>query len=179
MRIVISGKDYKVEEALKARIEKKVGKMQCYFAEEAEAQVRLSLERGARNIAEITLICAGTVIRGEAVTDDMYLSVDTALEKLEKQIHRNRTRLERRMRKGTFQKAAPEFIAEPTEEEVSGKLVRTKRFVMKPMTVEDAIDQMELLGHSFFLFINEASGATCVVYRRQDGDYGLLEPDNA
>lgn len=179
MRIVMSERNYEIEDGLQKRLEKKVGKLDRYFGDNVVAQVRLSQERGARYIAEITIPFDGGVLRAEEVTNDMYQSVDKALAIIERQIRRHRTKLEKRLREGAFAKEAPEYEGSDSAQEMEPELVRVKRFAMKPMEVEDAIAQMEMLGHSFFMFINAPTGGACVVYRRQDGNYGLLEPENA
>ncbi len=178
MRITINKKNHRIEDALRSRLEKKVAKLEKYFHEkdEVDVQVRLSEEKGGRNIAEITIVSAGDIIRAEDITNDMFMSVDNALNKIERQIYRHRKKFEARLRKGSLDSVEPEIASEP---EFSGELVRTKHFTMKPMEVEDAIAQMDMLGHVFFLFINAENGITSVVYKRDDGNYGLLEPENA
>jgi len=177
MRINIVNKNSVLSDSLEGRLEKKIAKLEKFFEENQECTVRLSQERGNRNIVEITIHLDGTVLRAEEASADMYVSLDKAVDKLIRQIRRHRTKLEKRLRDDAFlpeaDEAAPE---EPVEE--PGHLVRVKRFTMKPMTVADAIAQMELLGHSFYLFINEETNASCVVYRRNDGNIGLLEPEN-
>ncbi len=178
MRISIVNKNSVLSDSLESRIEKKLGKLDKFFPEDQECTVRLAQERGGRNIVEITIVVKdGTVLRAEEVTADMYTSLDGAVDKLVRQIRRHRTKLEKRLREGAFQSAEAGVEADDEPEE-TGRLVRVKRFTMKPMSVNDAIAQMELLGHSFFLFTNEETNGTCVVYRRNDGNIGLLEPEN-
>ena len=122
----------------------------------------------------------GVILRAEEVTNDMYASIDTAIDKMVRQIRRHRTKLEKGLRAGAFEPAAAEEVVPEDEvEETAPQLVRVKRFLVKPMDVEDAIAQMEMLGHNFFLFLNIDTESACVVYKRQDGGYGLLEPENA
>ena len=177
MKFVYMGKNLEVSDELKQRTEKKLSKLERYFQNDVVAQVRLSIERGARNIAEITISVGNVLLRAEEDTNDMYVSIDKAVDKLNRQIRRHRTKLEKRLRAGAFEpEAAPEVADEP-EEEASYNIVRVKKFAVKPMNVEDAIAQMELLGHNFFLFQEAESEQMCVLYRRSDGDYGLLQPE--
>ena len=175
MRITITPKNLTVTEDLKNRIEKKLGKMDRYFRQEVDATVRLTQEKNLRYIAEITITVGGIMLRAEETSDDIIKSADRAVDKIERQIRRHRTKLEKRLHEEVV------IQAEETEnsvEEESQELVRVKRFEMKPMTVEDAILQMDMLGHSFFLFQNSETGITSVVYRRNDGNIGMLEPTN-
>ena len=173
MKFVYTSKDMAVSDSLKSRAEKKLSKLERYFREEPEATIRFKMQKGARNIAEITVNAGGLILRAEESSNDMYLSIDHAVDKLESQIRRHRTKLEKRIRSSEL-----EPVAElPAFEEQNYDIVRVKKFSVKPMSVEDAITQMELLGHDFFLFMNEESESMNVLYRRHDGTYGLLQPD--
>lgn len=173
MKYIYTGKGMEVSESLKARVEKKLGKLERYFRDEPEATVRFKQQKGARNIIEITVSVSGVILRAEECSNDMYLSIDRAVDKLESQIRRHRTKLEKRIRSSEL-----EPVAEvPAFEEQNYDIVRVKKFSVKPMSVEDAITQMELLGHDFFLFMNEENENMNVLYRRHDGAYGLLQPD--
>lgn len=173
MKFVYASKDLAISDSLKSRVEKKLSKLERYFREEPEATVRFKMQKGARNIVEITVNAAGVILRAEESSNDMYLSIDRAVDKLESQIRRHRTKLEKRIRTAELEPATDA----PAYEEQSYDVVRTKKFSVKPMPVEDAITQMELLGHDFFLFMNEESETMNVLYRRHDGSYGLLQPD--
>ena len=173
MKFVYTSKDMAVSESLKSRVEKKLAKMERYFREEPEATVRFKVQKGARNIAEITVNAGGVILRAEESSNDMYLSIDRAVDKLESQLRRHRTKLEKRIRTSELEPV----VEIPVIEEQSYDIVRTKKFAVKPMGIEDAITQMELLGHDFFLFMNEESETMNVLYRRHDGSYGLLQPD--
>ena len=173
MKFVYSGKDV-VSDSLKARTEKKLSKLERYFSHEPEAIVRFKQQRGGRNIAEITVSVSCLILRAEENSNDMYLSIDRAVDKLESQIRRYRTKLGKRVRDAKAE--APEVV-EPVYEEASFDVVRKKTFAVKPMEVEDAITQMELLGHNFFLFMNSETESINVFYRRNDGSYGLLIPE--
>ena len=171
MKFVYSGKDV-YSDSLKERAEKKLTKLERYFSQEPEAIVRFKQQRGGRNIAEITMSVNGLILRAEEDSNDMYLSIDRAVDKLESQIRRYRTKMGKHLRE-----ARAEAPVEPVYEEASFDVVRTKRFSVKPMDVDDAITQMELLGHSFFLFMNAENNTMNVLYRRNDGSYGLLVPE--
>ena len=179
MRITISGKNFNISDKVEDRLTRKLNKLDRYFGSEVEAQARLSLERNSRNICEITIPIEGGIVRAEEVAEDMFKAMDRCIEKLERQIRKYRTRLEKRLKEGAFVEA-PEYFTESTEdEEETRQLVRTKTFPIRPMAVEDAITQMQLLGHSFFVFMNIDTESICVVDVRHDGNYGLLQPEYA
>ena len=165
-----------VSDALKEYAQKKIGKLDKYFKKEAETQVTFSTERN-RNILEVTVNNDGMFYRSKEEGADVYASVDAAVAAMERQIHKNKTRLEKRLRQGAFEREIPSTMAEPVvDEERDFPIIRTKRFALKPMTPEEAILQMNLLGHEFFVFRNFAgSGSFAVVYRREGGGYGLIE----
>ena len=174
MKFVYSGKDV-VSDSLKARTEKKLSKLERYFTQEPESIVRFKQQRGGRNICEVTMSVNGLILRAEEDSNDMYLSIDRAVDKLESQIRRYRTKMGKQVREARAE--APEAAVEPVYEEAKYDVVRVKRFSVKPMDVEDAITQMELLGHNFFLFMNSETDTMSVLYRRNDGSYGLLLPE--
>lgn len=184
MRVNISGKNMEVSDYLKDVVAKKTRKIERYFKPETEMQVRLSIEK-SRHIAEVTIVAEGVVLRGEEATGDMYSSIDAVLKKIERQMRKYRTKLGKRIRESAFGDQAAfddevnKEIAEVNREEDEynePKIVRNKRFVAEPMEVEDAAMQMDLLGHSFFVFRNPSTNEVNVLYRRKDGDYGLIEP---
>jgi len=176
MNIRMSSKDFAVSPALWARIERKINKLSRYFDPNVEVQVRLTAE-GKRRIAEITIPFKGGILRAEESTGDMYQSIDSALIKVERQIRRHRTKLEKRLREDAFVDEAPEFYEEFEPEDPMPKIVRSKRYPIRPMSVEDAMDQMSMLGHTFFIFMNSDTERACVIYQRTDGNLGLLEPE--
>ncbi len=177
MKIILSGKNLEITDSLRNQVNKKVSKLSRYFNEDVEVQVTMSVE-GYRHIIEVTIPFDGIVIRGEESTDDMYASIDMVLDKLERQIRKHRTRLGKRIKSGAFKNDVPLFSPEtPFQEEDEPKIVRTKRFAVKPMSVEEATLQMELLGHNFFVFTNANSDEVNVLYKRKDGNYGLIEPE--
>ncbi len=177
MRISISGKNIEVSEYLKDLIDKKVGKLERYFPKDTEIQVTMAVERN-RHIVEVTIPYESIIIRGEEVTGDMYASIDNVLDKLEKQILKHRTKLEKNLKAGAFKYDAPLYAESYEDAEEEGpRIVRVKRFSIKPMNEEEAMLQMALLGHSFYVFENAETGVINVLYARRDGNYGLIEPE--
>ena len=176
MKLQITEKKISLPENVHAYAEKKVGKLERYFRDEAEAFVAFSVQKG-RNIVELTVHAANTYFRASESTSDMFASIDAAVSTIEGQIRKNKTRLARRIRQDAFVRS-PDLVSsfapdEPEENEF--EIVRTKRFNMKPMTKEEAILQMNLLDHSFFAFKDEeAGGAFAIVYKRNNGGYGLI-----
>ena len=173
MKMKFYGKFMDVTDSLREYAEKKLNKLDWFFSDDASVQVKFTQEKAGRNITEITINDRNMLFRAEETTTDMYASIDKAVDKLSGQIRRHRTKLDKRLH---ISAPAPEVDAEPVEES-DKKVVRVKRFAVKPMSVEDAIMQMEMLGHNFYLFDNAETGRVCVLYIRQDGDYGLLEPE--
>lgn len=172
MTFTITGRKYEVSDELRAYAEKKVSKIDKLFRTESDASITFSVERG-RYTAEVTIWNNGVFYRVTETTSDMFASIDSACAALIRQVRKNKTRLEKRLRDGAFERTAPEEAAE--EEEPEYKISRTKRYPLKPMGPEEAVMQMELLGHSFFAFRNqEEDGAFSVVYKRKDGSYGMI-----
>ncbi len=177
MQLIISGKNLEVSDWLKEYVEKKVGKLDRYLPTLTEARVELALEN-TRNAAQsqvvqVTLRNNGTILRGEERASDFTAAVDTVMEKLTKQIDRYKGKRQRN--RTAAERETAEAVEEP--EELGPRVVRTKRFRTPPMSEDDAIEQMELLGHSFFLFFNRDRGSLNLLYRRNDGNYGLIEPE--
>lgn len=180
MKTTITAKNMVVTPGINDRVMKKISKMGRYLNPNAEIFVRLTKEKNNRRTCEITVPVSGVTLRAEASNDDnLYVSIDQALAKLERQIHKHRTKLDKRLREDAFNPAELEYDADAAEtvEESTRKVVRTKSFPVRPMSVEDAILQMELLGHSFFVFVNVETDRTNVLYLRKDGDLGLMEPE--
>ena len=179
MKFKFTNKKVTLPKSVHAYAEKKVSKLERYFQTEPEASVVFSVEKG-RNNAEVTVRVGGTILRSAQSTPDMFVSIDAAVADIERQLRKNKARLEKRLRKDAFVRTAEadETSFVPDEDEEEYNIVRTKRFPIKPMSVEEAVLQMNLLGHTFFAFKNEdAEGAFAVVYRRQNGGYGLIEDD--
>ena len=165
-----------IEHAVKTYAEKKVGKLDKFFRQDSEATVAFSTERGRCRV-EVTLKNNGMYYRASELTNDMYASIDSACALIERQIRKNKTRLEKKLREGAFEREIkPDYISEEeTEEPEEFQIVRTKRFSLKPMTPQEAILQMNLLEHQFFAFINmEDNDSFAVVYKRKQGGYGLI-----
>jgi putative sigma-54 modulation protein len=175
MKYIVNGKNITVSDALRERAIKKLSKIEKFFKSDAECHITFSVEK-SRHILEVTIISKGLFIRAEETTDDMYTSIDMVIDKLERQIRKNKTKLGKRIRQESL--IPDNFqIEEKIEEESSFKIMKSKRFAMKPMNVEEAILQMNLLGHNFFVFSNGDTEEVNVVYRRKDGNYGLIEPE--
>lgn len=177
MNFTFTEKKLQITDELKQYAEKKIGKLDRYFKGESEAYITFSIERG-RHRAEVTVKNSGMYFRVSEVTGDMYASIDSAVASIERQIRKNKTRLEKKLKADTFNFNAPVYSSDDYEEEEEGafEIVRTKRFSIKPMTVEEAILQMNLLDHEFFVFRNQDDDeAFAVVYRRTNGGYGLIE----
>ena len=175
MKFQYSEKKVKLPANVHAYAEKKVMKLARYFEEDAEALIVFSTEKNLNKV-ELTVHGAGTWFRASEATSDMFASIDAAVGTIEGQIRKNKTRLARRLRQDAFVRTAEEtsFAAEEPEEEL--KIVRTKQFYFKPMTREEAILQMNLREHNFFAFRDEDNGGSfAVVYRRNDGGYGLID----
>lgn len=178
MKFTFTEKKMNSSEELRAYTEKKVGKLDRFFKSESNAFVTFSTERG-RFLAEITIQNNGLFYRASELTNDMYASVDSGVAAIERQIRKNKTRLEKRLREGALEREVkPSFAPPDDEEDEEFKIVRSKRFSIKPMSPEEAILQMNLLEHEFFVFRNEEeNGAVSVVYRRNNGGYGLICDD--
>ncbi len=173
MHIVVRGKNIPITDALREYVEKRLRKLEKYLGEINEVQVTLMVER-ERHRVEVTIPINGLLLRGEEATGDMYSSVDLVIEKLEKQVEKYKTRLSKKLRG----RSLGDFPGTDREkEEIEPQIIRTKRFAIKPMPVDEAIMQMNLIGHSFYVFSNAETEEVNVVYRRKDGHYGLIEPE--
>ena len=174
MKFQFSEKKVKLPQNVHAYAEKKVMKLARYFEEDAEALVVFSVEKD-RNKVELTVHGAGTWFRASESTSDMFASVDAAVGTIESQIRKNKTRLARRLRQDAFTRTVEETSFAAVEEDELN-IVRIKKFYFKPMTREEAVLQMNLLEHNFFAFRDEDNGGSfAVVYRRNDGGYGLID----
>ncbi len=180
MKFTFTEKKVSLPKSLRGYAEKKVGKLERYFKTEPEANLVFSVER-EQNKVELTIRAGSTILRVSESTSDMFASVDAAVTSMERQLRKHKTRLEKRLRQDAFVRAAEEdepSTLVPDEEEREFEVVRTKRFSIKPMTVDEAILQMDLLDHTFFAFKNEDNGAFAVVYKRNNGGYGLIEDED-
>lgn len=175
MRITITGRNIDLGDRLKNQVTKKLEKLDKYFAPGTEARVVLSRLKDLEEI-EVTIPTRAGVIRAEEATDDFFASIDLAEETIERQIKKYKSRLiDRKQSSPAFSSYFAEEESEEDPEEI--RIVRNKRFEVKPMDPEEACLQMELLGHSFFVFLNAQTESVNVVYRRKDGSYGLIEPE--
>jgi putative sigma-54 modulation protein len=176
MKFIVSGKNMDVTEALREKACKKLKKVEKFFSPETEAHVTMSVEKN-RQIFEVTIIYRGVVFRAEVQNGDMYASIDKAVDILERQILKNKTRLLKRFHDSDGLKEIGYKGVPAVDEEHDFNVVRSKKFAVKPMTLEEAILQMNLVGHEFFVFSNSDTKEVNVVYKRKDGDYGLIEPE--
>lgn len=176
MKITVSGKNIQITEGLRGAVESKLAKLEKYFKPEVEVNTTLSVQKN-RHIIEVTIPFNGVILRGEEANDDMYVALDLVTEKLIRQIRKQKTKLERRKHSGDSLRyqVLKGFDKENGEKE--GEIVKTKKFAMKPMSDEEAILQLELLGHNFFVYKNADTDEVNVLYKRKDGNYGLIEPE--
>ncbi len=174
MKFVIVGKNIEVTPGLRSAVEDKIGKLERYFTPETEIHVTLSVEKERQKI-EVTIPVKGNIIRSEQVSNDMYVSIDLVEEIIERQLKKYKNKLiDQQQGAGFFKK---EFMEKEYMEDEEVKIIRTKKFDIKPMYPEDACVQMELLGHSFFVFCNAETEQVNVVYKRKGNTYGLIEPE--
>lgn len=181
MQFVIRGNHMEVTAALQEYVQRKIGRLEKYFEHAGNTEVRVTLAaRKGEHTVEVTIPLSGITLRAEQRSTDMYASIDEVGEKLESQIRKHKTRINKRIRHDATTRIVMEKNIDATtvltEDEESFDVVRTKRFPMKPMDIDEAILQMNLVGHSFYVFCNADTKFVNVVYRRADGTYGLIEP---
>ncbi|MGO5052029.1 ribosome hibernation-promoting factor, HPF/YfiA family [Lachnospiraceae bacterium LCP25S3_G4] len=177
MKFIISGKNIDVTVGLREAIEQKLGKLERYFTPETEIIVTLSVEKERQKI-EVTIPVKGNIIRSEQVSNDMYVSIDLVEEVIERQLRKYKNKLIARSQEGSnFRQEFFESDDGNSEVNEEIKIIRTKRFGIKPMYPEDACIQMELLGHNFYVFCNAETDEVNVVYKRKNDTYGLIEPE--
>lgn len=174
MNYTVSGKNIEVTKGLKDAVIDKLSKLERYFTPDTEVNVTMSVEKDRQRI-EVTIPIKGTIIRAEQVCSDMYASIDLVEAVLERQLRRYKTKLVDQKQSATA--LSQVFLEEDTGENEEIKIVRSKRFAVKPMDVEEACVQMELLGHDFFVFRNAETDEVNVVYKRKGNTYGLIEPE--
>jgi len=187
MQLILKGKNVEITDWLRQYVEKKVNKLDRYLPDIHEARVELSVEKTRssqdRQVAQLTVRSNGVILRAEERTDDIFAAVDAVVDKMHRQIARYKgKRIDRWQGQGPNRSEAElppldEEVLEELAEERERRIVRIKRFAVSPMDEDEAIEQMELLGHDFFIFYNANSGMLNVLYRRKDGNYGLLEPE--
>ncbi|MBD5541106.1 MAG: ribosome-associated translation inhibitor RaiA [Lachnospiraceae bacterium] len=174
MKYIILGKNIEVTDGLRSAVEDKIGKLEKYFTPETEVHVTLSVEKERQKI-EVTIPVKGNIIRSEQVSNDMYVSIDLVEEIIERQLKKYKKKLTDQKQAASFFKQ--DYIEKDYMDEEEIKIIRTKRFDIKPMYPEDACIQMELLGHNFFVFCNAETDQVNVVYKRKGNTYGLIEPE--
>ncbi|WP_232699716.1 ribosome hibernation-promoting factor, HPF/YfiA family [Brevibacillus daliensis] len=182
MNFNIRGENIQITAALREYVEKKVSRLGKYFENSGDLDVSVTMRvlRGESTI-EVTIPTTGVILRGEVTHGDMYAAIDLVVEKLERQVRKYKTKVNRKQRhehgsKAIFSVDTSSVAVADEEDDVQFDIVRTKRFNLKPMDTEEAVMQMELLGHNFFVFENSDNNEVNVVYRRNDGRYGLIEP---
>ena len=173
MRFIITGRNIDITEGLKSAVEEKLGKLDRFFAPETEVNVTLSVEKERQKI-EVTIPVKGNIIRSEQVSSDMYVSIDLVEEVIERQLKKYKNKIvDKQQNAAAF---TQEFVEKDYDDD-EVKIIRTKRFGIKPMDPEEACVQMELLGHNFFVFYNCDEDRVNVVYKRKNGTYGLIGPE--
>ena len=174
MRFIITGRNIDVTEGLKSAVEEKLGKLDRFFAPETEVNVTLSVEKERQKI-EVTIPVKGNIIRSEQVSSDMYVSIDLVEEVIERQLKKYKNKIVSKQQNAAA--FAQEFVDKDYEDEDEVRIIRTKRFGIKPMDPEEACVRMELLGHNFYVFFNAETEEVNVVYKRKGNTYGLIEPE--
>jgi putative sigma-54 modulation protein len=176
MKVKIIGKNIEITEALKNIIEKKISRFDKYFSPDIVAQTTLGVQKN-RHTIEVTIPFNGVVLRAEEQNEDMYISLDIVIDKLEGQIRKHKTKLEKRNHGTSLKFQGIPLYSNSEEGDTDPKIVKTKKFAFKPMSAEEAVLQMELVGHSFFVYMSDVTSEVHVVYKRKDGNYGLIEPE--
>ena len=176
MRITITGRNIELTSGIKEAVEDKLSKLEKYFKPDTDVLVTLSVEKDRQKI-EVTIPTKGHTIRAEEVSNDMYVSIDLVEETIERQLIKYRTKIVSKKLNAAANFKVEYLEEQYDEEEEEVKIVRSKRYDMKPMYPEDACIQMELLGHDFFVFVNAENDAVCVVYKRKGNTYGIIEPE--
>ena len=179
MELQITGKNLELLPAVRRYIERKLGKLGRHLPNITESKVEISEEKTKspqqRFVVQVTVDSSGTLLRGEERGEGLFTAIDRVAEVMERQIEHYKGKLYEKGRGSSLARSG--FSEEVTEEQPRGEVVKTKRFAVKPMPVDEAISQMELLGHDFFLFFNADSEELNLLYRRKDGNYGLIEPE--
>lgn len=175
MKTVITNRKFETSDKLRAIIERKISRLDRFFPDEVTANITLST-RGKFARVEITIFYKGTIFRAEHENTDVIIALYDAVETLERQIRKNKTKLSRRLRENAFEPQFENDALDEIEEEVIN-ITKTKKFLLTEMSAEDAVLQMKLLGHNFYMFKNIATGSVCTVYERGDGEYGIIIPE--
>ncbi len=173
MKITIIGRKCSPRDSFKEHAEKKLAKIERFFGADAEAKITATVEKASQTV-EITIVNSGMIFRAQERAGNMNEALDKCVDSLIRQIRKNKTRIEKKLRSGAIDSLLP--VGEPEPEE-DFEVVRTKEITLKPQSVEEAILQMNLLDHQFYVFLNVENGGVNVVYKRSDGGYGLIEPE--
>ncbi len=174
MKVIVTGRNLVITDAIREQVEKKLDKFDKYFKSDVEAHATFSTQKNDHIVEVMIPLKNGTIFRAESRTEDMYGSIDEAIDKISRQMQKHKTKIEKRFH--DTESIRFEAIPEREEKSAEAGIVKTKRFGIKPMHAEEAVLQMDLLGHDFFVFLNGETEEVNVVYRRKDGDYGLIEP---
>ena len=177
MNLNFVGKNIEVTDSLKEYADRRLSKLDKFFERDMEAQVTMSVVKDTHIVEVTVFLNGGLILRAEEGTGDMYASIDSVLEKLERQVKKHKTRLNRKLRQGGHKELFFDDSVIGEEEEDYPKIVKTKRFAVKPMSAEEAVMQMDLVGHDFFVFMNAETEEVNVVYKRKDGNFGHIEPE--
>mgnify|MGYP002532150284 FL=1 len=174
MKISYTSKNYNISDKFKDILEKKLAKLERYFDEDVSVKVNC-IEQAKQDKLEVTINARGMFFRSEVLSDNMYNNIDLALPKIEKQIIKQGSKFKSKLKRDAFANAEAMMEELVKEEPTLPKLVKVKKFDLDPLTVEDAAAYMEALDHNFYVFLNAETGKVCVVYKRNDKDYGLIE----
>ncbi len=178
LTINVRGENIEVTPAIREYVEKRISKMEKYFSDDSTpiAHVNLKTYPSKGTKVEVTIPLSAITLRAEEVNDDLYAGIDLVIDKLERQIKKFKTRVNRKSReKGTIKDIPLDSVTQDEAEEDKSQIVRTKRLSLKPMDAEEAVLQMEMLGHEFFIFEDSETNGASIVYKRNDGRYGLIE----
>lgn len=174
MKVIVTGRNLVITEAIRDQVEKKLSKFDKYFKSDVEAHATFSTQKNNHTVEVTIPLKSGSFFRAEGTTEDMYQSIDDAIDKIAKQMKKHKTKIEKKFH--GHESIKFEAIPDLEEKLDEATIVKTKRFAIKPMHPEEAVLQMDLLGHDFFVFLNGETEEVNVVYKRKDGDFGLIEP---
>ena len=175
MKFNIRGQKLDVTDAIRSYIEEKIGRLEKYFENPSELTANVVIKvRGREQVVEVTIPAPKIILRGEESSDDLYASIDLVSDKIERQIRKNKTRMSSKNNKKNVEQFIADFVVEDLELD-ENVVVKRKSIEMKPMSEEEALLQMELLGHEFFVYKDSSDETVCVLYKRKDGNYGIIE----
>ena len=177
MKFTMTGRKMEVTDSIRARVERKLGKLDKFFRDEPDVQVTFSAVKD-RQTVEVTIFSTGIIYRAEDTDADLYVAIDRVVDIIERQMRKHKTHLEKKLKKGALDEPfVSEYFTAEQPEVAEFKIVKTKRFSFNPMSVEEAILQMNMIGHQFFVFSNADTDVMSVVYKRKDGNYALIEQE--